>query len=62
MTNFLSEEMCASGEYMTDDNECEQCPEGTWSEEGADSCNSCPDGKTSDAGSSSEDDCYYGEY
>ena len=55
-----STEPCMAGEYMTDDNECEECPEGTWSEEGADSCNSCPDGKMSHAGSTSEEDCYYG--
>ena len=47
---------------MTDDNECEECPEGTWSEEAADSCNTCPDGQMSDAGSTSEDQCFYGKY
>ena len=47
---------------MTDDNECEECPEGTWSEEGADSCNTCPDGQMSDAGSTSEEHCFYSMY
>ena len=55
-------ESCSAGEYMTDDHECEQCPQGTWSEEGASACNDCPRGKTSDAGSTSEDACYDGQY
>merc|ERR1740124_1111665 len=50
-------EDCEAGHYMTD-NGCEQCPENTWSEDGASSCSQCPKGQMSDAGSTSQEDCH----
>ena len=39
---------------------CEQCPDNTYSDNGASVCTDCTDGKVSAAGSTSADDCYYG--
>ena len=36
---------------------CEQCPENTYSGDGASICTTCPYGKLSEAGSTSIDDC-----
>ena len=58
ITRFVLEQ-CEVGSYETSEG-CVECPEGTFSGDGATKCSSCPEGKVSPPGSTSEDDCSWG--
>ena len=57
--NFTISEPCLAGQYLDQENGCQDCLSDQWSSGGtATSCTNCPNGKGVEAGlGSSEEDC-----
>jgi len=49
--------ICGEGTYAGVD-DCEDCPVGYWSEEGAESCTACPEGQVTIAKGSTREECH----